>query len=103
MMDGSSLFPGGFHPSVQGLGPSGDCLAFPIRRIFAQPVKYIFIDFGLSYKHDKASAEPPLTSGFFGLEYEAPELQTARPYDPFILDLYILGMVYEREFLTASN
>ncbi|KAG8914066.1 hypothetical protein FRC01_004239 [Tulasnella sp. 417] len=54
-------------------------------------VSYYFVDFGLS-THQKS-----LTLGLAGQE-DAPELSEKIPYDPYKLDVYILGMAYKRVF-----
>lgn len=79
--------------------PEGDRLAVSIPRIHASPVKYYFIDYDISDKFDKDAPEPRLTSNYFGREKEAPDLRKPVPYDPFILDVFIIGKVYKRAFL----
>ncbi len=103
MMDGRQLYPKGFHPSAQSMLPNGEAPASHILRYHAPPVKYYFIDFDISVRFDKTSAEPRLTSGFYGHEKEAPELHIPKPYDPFALDVFILGKVFQKSFLDVRG
>ncbi len=75
MMDGISLYPKGFHPSAQQMTPSCKERAAPLERIHAPPVKYVFIDFGISsaFKDDGEH----LIVGLLGRE-RAPELEDPR-------------------------
>lgn len=102
-MDGQTLYPEGFHPSAQHLVPAANRLSKYIPRIYAPPVKYYFIDFDISVKFDKSSTGPRLTSGFFGQEKEVPELHIPEPYDPFALDVFILGKVFQKSFLDVRT
>ncbi|KAG8907723.1 hypothetical protein FRB99_002519 [Tulasnella sp. 403] len=52
-------------------------------------VRYYFIDFGISTR------DQDLTVGLDGQE-RAPELSIDQPYDPYKLDVYVLGMAYNR-------
>lgn len=54
-------------------------------------VRYLFIDFGIS------SLGEEKVLGFAGI-VKAPELSEMYPYDPFKVDVYILGKMYERLF-----
>lgn len=94
-MDGRALFPDGWHPqslltSRDGLGNAG----FPSLREVEQ-LRYYFIDFGIS------SWNEDLTVGDAGQE-RAPELSETIPYNPYKLDVYILGMAYSK-FFEAVN
>jgi len=97
MMDGRSLYPKGFHPSAQYMSPSCKTRAAHLRRIHAPPVKYVFVDFGISIKFSESQER--LTFDTLGRE-DAPELEDAETsHDPFALDIYVLGKVYQRKFL----
>ncbi|KAG8871034.1 hypothetical protein FRB97_009147 [Tulasnella sp. 331] len=89
MMDARRMFPGGWHPQKYGCLPDGQVLKNPNpSRTAAGGVRYYFIDFGISTRgQDK-------TLGILGQE-RAPELSTKVPYDPYKLDVYILGMMYQ--------
>lgn len=91
MMDGSLLFPGGWHPQHTQLSPDATTAVFGLSRTAVGGVKYYFIDFGIS------SFEEDSVLGLDGQE-RAPELSLETPYNPFQLDVWILGTVY-KEFL----
>lgn len=66
-------------------------------------VKYYFIDFGLSTLFPNNEV-PKLVTGAEGRERDIPELSTPDvPYDPFKLDVCIIGRFLERDFCTKSN
>lgn len=95
-MDGRGLFPEGWHPqsllsSRDGLHSAGRPALREVRDL-----RYYFIDFGLS-THGES-----MTLGEHGQE-EAPELSSTVPYDPYKLDVYILGKAYGRFFVPVST
>lgn len=99
-MDASSLYPRGFHPVAKVLDPSGTKLAAARRRRDVQGVKYYFIDFGISTRIEKdAQGEDRLVTGIDGQDRDVPELSDYRPYDPFAVDVFILGNVYRKKLL----
>ncbi|KAG8895380.1 hypothetical protein FRB99_000617 [Tulasnella sp. 403] len=90
MMDGSALFPRGWHPQSFFLERSGR----PLKdekpsRTARGGVRYYIIDFGISTRGQAK------TVGFDGQE-RVPELSDDVPYDPYKLDVYVLGMAYKR-------
>lgn len=97
MMDGTAMYPEGFHPSVQIMHPSGMKIAPVLRRCDVPSVKYYFIDFGISY--NKREGESGLLTGNDGQDRDVPELSIKVPYDPFLVDVFILGNVYRKTFL----
>ncbi|KAG8927573.1 hypothetical protein FRC03_011492 [Tulasnella sp. 419] len=94
MMDARRLFPEGWHPMepvyLPDLRPAGPGLS----RTKTGGVRYYFIDFGL------ASQGESLVLGQDGQE-RAPELETGDEthYNPFRLDVYILGKAFEEYML----
>ena len=99
MMDGRLLFPDGWHPMLPHLHYDGRYLfstgsECPSRTALGEP-RYFFIDFGIS------TWGQPLALGLDGQE-RAPELSDEDPYDPFLLDVYILGMTFRRCLLDVS-
>ncbi|TBU31673.1 kinase-like domain-containing protein [Dichomitus squalens] len=57
------------------------------------PVKYYFIDFGLSWRFDPA-AGPPLSRPIWGGDRSVPEFhRSLGPCDPFPTDIYYIGNV----------
>ncbi|KAG8891827.1 hypothetical protein FRB99_003327, partial [Tulasnella sp. 403] len=92
MMDGRALFPQGWHPQSLFLLPDAQVLPEeePSRTAIGG-VRYYLVDFGIStWKQEK-------TVGLAGQE-RAPELSPDVPYDPYKLDVYILGMAYKQLF-----
>lgn len=101
MIDGGPLYPQKFHPAALDHDVSGLKKIKGKRRMDVSSVKYYFIDFGISlrYKPD----EPRLTVGKIGQDREIPELSAEEPYDPFLVDICILGNVYKRNFLDVGH
>ena len=102
MMKGDSLYPKGFHPQWQSMLPDVQRSAKPLRRRDARPVKYYFIDFGISTKFEELDTNR-LVSGFDGRDRELPELYERIRYDPFSADVFILGNVYRRMFVEVRD
>ena len=100
MMDGRSLFPEGHHPVDMHLTPDVSRHARRLSRS-EHDVKYYFIDFGMSSYFKEG--EPPYVLGAKGADRDAPELSDEHPYNPFMLDVFILGHVYEVQFLQVSG
>ncbi|KAH9834123.1 kinase-like domain-containing protein [Rhodofomes roseus] len=102
MMDATPLFPDGFHPLRNTLKPDGKTAAWPNSRSHF-PVKYYFIDFGISVQIPP-DVQPKLAVGGDGRDQAPPELSDDVPYDPFKLDVFILGNVFRKNFYdTLSN
>jgi len=96
MMDGNAMYPEGFHPIKIRFTPDRSRLAEHTSRTVAG-VKYYFVDFGLSsYFPDAATLR--LTTGSDGRDQDPPELSDTLPYDPFKLDIFIIGNMLRREF-----
>ncbi len=98
-MDGTPLYPNGFHPGHHDRSRSGTDFAKGRLRLHAPPVFYYLIDFGLSKKYEGDG--PYEAWGIDGQDRDAPELQDrdSGPYDPFLLDIFTLGNVYKTSFL----
>ena len=62
-------------------------------------IKYYFIDFGLSTEFAFGERERRVT-GELG-RVEAPEQHSGLPYDPFKLDVYYLGYVYQTKIVNV--
>ena len=65
------------------------------------PVTYYYIDFGIStlFTCDDTNR---LVTGRAGLDRDVPELSEELPYDPFKVDVFILGNLYKTEFVDVS-
>lgn len=101
MMEATSLFPEGHHPVLTRRTPDLQGFARQYTRQGAfPPVRYLFIDFGLS------SHIPPgqsrLVVGVFSQDKEVPELSRTVPYDAFKLDVFVLGNVFRRHIHDVS-
>lgn len=104
-MEGSALYPGGFHPSWQNMSPDCKSDAVAIRRIDAPPVRYYFIDF--SQATQLQSTDVRSMSGGSGHQAGrdgTPEHNTGELYQvPFQLDIYSLGQIYRSSFIDACT
>ena len=95
-MDARSLFSNGSHPVSTSLTPDLGDSAHGIPRFASpEPLKYYFIDFGISIHIP--SGQPRLILGEDGIDQDVPELSASTPYDPFKVDVFILGNVFRRE------
>lgn len=108
MMDPSKVIPKGFHFANQD---SEDGLEKDIKfrdRWSVRPVRYFFIDFGLSYRYPPGETNI-LDYGRFGQDRSVPKMSVTVPYDPFKLDIYQLGNTFMElidirgYLLTSSN
>lgn len=97
-MDARAMFPKGWHPQEWKRRLDGSAMPYdqPPSRTAVGGVRYYFIDFGLS------TFKQSMTVGPHGQE-RAPELSDTVPYDPYKLDVYILGKAYYRLILAVSN
>ncbi|CCL99183.1 uncharacterized protein FIBRA_01198 [Fibroporia radiculosa] len=96
MMDAALLFPQGHHPVRENYLPDGLTPTSSLPRT-GIPIKYYYVDFGISV-HIPPDQFPKLALGAFGRDQEVPELSTEVPYDPFKVDIFIIGNVFRREF-----
>ncbi|KAL5530917.1 hypothetical protein ACEPAG_3793 [Sanghuangporus baumii] len=95
MFDAAGMYPNGFHPSYWDFDANGK-RARPLRRSDVLEVKYFFTDFGISSRF--LEGETRLVMGKAGLDKSVPELSTVDSYDPFPVDIFILGNVFKRNF-----
>lgn len=96
MMDGAPLYPQGFHPLRRDYSRDVIHALKPAHRI-DHPVRYYFIDYGLSSIFQES--ELPLVTGGKGRDQEVPELAFDVPYNAYKVDICILGNLYRREFI----
>jgi len=89
MMDGRRLFPRGWHPQSGEMSVDAELMVGELHpsRSLVGGVRYYYVDFGLSSRG---------TSKVLGLDGQirAPELSDEIPYDPFMVDVYDLGLVF---------
>ncbi|TDL17193.1 hypothetical protein BD410DRAFT_581799 [Rickenella mellea] len=102
MLDATSMYPDGFHPMFQvaSRGFKGNRSARYVQRSDARSVKYYFIDFGLSSSFQDHSQTRLVTGRDCQLK-DVPELSNDIPYDPFPVDIFLLGHLYN-EFLISK-
>lgn len=95
MMEATSLFPNGFHPVLTKWLPDLTGRSKPHARLDApHPIRYYFIDFGLSSLIPAGTSR--LVLGVFSQDKEVPELSMVTPYDAFKVDVFVLGNVLRR-------
>ncbi len=102
MLDGTPLYPKGFHPSAQLMTPSGLLESKPLRRTDVSSLKYIITDFGIS-SHFPDPSTPCLVTGLYAQDGSVPELSNDVPYDPFAVDVFTSGSLYKRNFLNVRK
>ena len=96
LMNADAMYPRGFHPVVQRMTRDFKHFAQPYSRATApEPVDYWIADFGLSVHIPPG--EPRLVLGDIGADREVPELSDTKPYDPFKVDIFVLGNVIRGE------
>jgi len=95
-MDGDAMYPEGFHPIKIDHTPDRLRLAECTSRTVAG-VKYYFVDFGISSYFPDATP-PRLVLGDSGRDQDPPELSNTEPYDPFKLDIFIIGNMLRQDF-----
>ena len=97
LMDAPNLYKDGWHPMNTWLARNGrDDLCLGRKRSEAE-IKYYFIDFGLSTQFAPEQLER-LVTGELG-RIQAPEQSSGLSYDPFKLDVYYLGRVYQTKIV----
>ena len=101
MMDADALFPAGYHPVMLNLDPT---MQRPARRLprSAAPMRYYFIDFGLSYYYPPGSTGRRRITGMYGRDRDVPELSTVYEYNPFMVDIRIIGNLFRRLIYQVS-
>ncbi|KAG8916178.1 hypothetical protein FRC01_003314, partial [Tulasnella sp. 417] len=87
MMDALALFPTQWHPQFPHCDIQNQTYKHIKSRTDVGGVRYYFIDFDLSTKGEVQ------VTGLAGLE-DSPELSDRVPYNPYKLDVYILGKMY---------
>lgn len=100
LMDADAMYPEGFHPITLDLTPDYSAIAKYESRTTAG-AKYYYADFGISV-YIPEELETKLVTGSFGRDQDPPELSDITPYDPFKLDIFIIGNMLKREFYDVS-
>lgn len=96
LMDPGAMYPEGFHPVCTAYKRDYSGFADYLPRS-AVGVKYYFADFGISV-HMSDENRQTLVTGASGRDQDPPELSATVPYDPFKLDIFIIGNMLKQEF-----
>ena len=116
-MDANKLFPKGFHPDWTVRNPNNTRDAkHRQRHDLRKPVRYYFADYGISTwfrdGDDFIEGESQYTRelrmkrhvvGGRGLLQAVPELSDDKSYDPFALDIFVLGTLIRETFVLVSR
>ncbi|RPD62072.1 hypothetical protein L226DRAFT_508984 [Lentinus tigrinus ALCF2SS1-7] len=100
LMDATAMFPQGFHPVADLCLPDDTSKAAPCLPRSTVPVKYYYADFGISTMFAPGDTHR-LVTGTHGLDRDVPELSDDLPYNPFKVDVFILGNLI-RTFLVEK-
>lgn len=101
MMDPSKVIPKGFRFSKPHTRDGLKRLVWR-ERWSVRPIKYYFIDFGLSEQYP-FGLKNIRDYGIFGQDRTVPEMSVTIPYDPFKADVYQLGNVFKRLIEVSFN
>lgn len=97
------MYPDGFHPVQQHFTWDTLKLARVIPRIGVwPPVKYYFVDFGIAVRIPP-DVQPKRALGDYGIDREVPELSVTVPYDPFKVDIFIVGNVFRKQICAVRG
>ena len=101
LMDASAIFPKGYHPVATYSLPNDTRKGAPELPRSTVPVRYYYADFGLSTMFAPTESNWVVT-GTHGLDTDVPELSDEVPYDPFKVDVFILGNLIRTSFLEVQ-
>lgn len=101
MMDADAMYPEGFHPVRTRFKRDYSGYTKPYSRS-SVGVKYYFVDFGISV-HIPEDVANKVVTGHLGRDQVPPELSTTVPYDPFRLDVFIIGNMFKQELCKAFS
>ena len=96
------MFPKGFHPLANLFLPDNINRFAPMEPRCSVAVTYYFVDFGIStlFAEDDTNR---LVTGIDGLDEQVPELSDDIPYDPFKVDIFILGNMFRQVLVEVSQ
>lgn len=100
LMDADAMYPDGFHPVRTSYTRDYSGWATYIPRSVAG-VRYYFADFGISVHIPEGESQKTVT-GALGRDRDPPELSETVPYDPFKLDIFIIGNLLRQEFYDVT-
>ena len=96
LLDAGVMYPDGFHPVAMIMAADCSSRAKYISRTSAG-AKYYYVDFGIS-SYFPEDVSKRIVKGVFGRDQGPPELSPETLYDPFKLDIFILGSMFKKEF-----
>ncbi|KAF9480287.1 hypothetical protein BDN70DRAFT_857084 [Pholiota conissans] len=107
MMDGSELYPYGFHPTEQDYNLEFTCSAKQMYTRTQRPPTYYWIDFGNAACFDPSNRSPRIYP-LHGTDKSAPEFQnlsqdSVEEFDPFPTDIYYLGNLVRMHFTEGDS
>lgn len=103
-MNGDPLYPKGFHPFWISRTPDVLHEAKALRRRDVPQIKYYFVDFGISSWFDDDDDEfDRVAAGMDGRDQDVPELKSRQCYDPFPVDIFIVGNMFKKTFIKVSS
>ena len=101
MMDADAMYYEGYHPVVTSFSSDLRYKAPALPRLAVwPPVKYYFVDFGISTQIP-SEAHSIRVCGVDGIDQDVPELSAVTPYDPFKVDIFVLGNVFRKQILAV--
>jgi hypothetical protein len=100
LMDPGAMYPEGFHPVQVAYKRDYSGIATYLPRS-SVGVKYYFADFGISV-HMPGEDGPRFVTGNLGRDRDPPELSNTVAYDPFKLDIFIIGNMLKQEFCDVT-
>ncbi len=95
------MYPKMYHPANDDMNYK---FTGPAKRLTrtVSPVKYLFIDFGLSRQYNLEGPAPRETR-FISGDKTIPEFKRHDPsYDPFLVDVYCVGNIITVDFLKVG-
>ncbi|CAA7259338.1 unnamed protein product [Cyclocybe aegerita] len=95
VMDARPIFPNGWHPISDLYTPDYSGYTRSLSRI-DHPVRYYFIDFGLSHRF--LPGQRHVVKDYGGADQDVPEYEVLNPYDPFKADIYTLANIFMKKF-----
>lgn len=101
-MDADALFPEGYHPVHTRWLPDHSRPAPRLSRS-AAPVRYYFVDYGISSLFDPTVEQGRTVVGTYGLDQDVPELSDSKPYDPFKVDIFLIGNLAKTEVYQVES
>lgn len=100
-MDAAPLYPQHWHPIVDTRKRDMSATAEHLTRT-QKPVKYYFIDFGISRQFTADDPEP-MADPIQGGDRTVPEFEVSdEPCNPFPTDVYYAGNLIRQDFISAS-